>query len=158
MLTPTIEVLGVYRLPVTDELVQRDFEIRWESSEPGFDRAEAIRQCRKELESVVLVELVVRNPDQRFRIEDFTQTNETIPPSEWQAPWEEAYLSVDGLSHLGKSRRSKPVNVETVRVAFYMHFWSSDTPLSTSYGSVACPSPQSMPQRLLHLAPYEILG
>ncbi len=158
MPTARIEIVGVYKLPVTDELFEKDFQARWESSTPDFDRASAIRRCREELESVVLVELVVMNPDDRFKPDDFAQTDESLPQGEWQAAWAEAYLTSDGTSYAGKFRWAPPPHGESIRMAFYMHFWDPEKSLLTSYGEVQGLATQLMPERLQRLVPYEMLG
>jgi hypothetical protein len=61
MVEPKIEVLGVYRLPVTDELFREQFAILYDFPMGEAERVAAERKCRKQLESVVLVELVVKS-------------------------------------------------------------------------------------------------
>jgi hypothetical protein len=151
---PRIEVLGVYRLPVTEELFREQFDILYgyPMSEP--ERAQAERQCREQLSSVVLVEASVHNRDQTFDVGRFTQPQEGVPEANWQVAWAEAYLTPDGES-LAVERWSKPPQSGDLRAAFFVHFWQPGLPLRTSYGEVECPAVQEMPERLARLVPYE---
>src|SRR5215470_7365229 len=97
MAEPTIKVLGIYRLNVTDELVRRQHSILYPDS-LDVTRAISEPQIREQLGSVVLVEALVLNRDSRFDVRDFTQAQIGVPRDRWQAPWAEAYLSLDGTS------------------------------------------------------------
>src|SRR6476620_281487 len=83
---PTITVLGIYRLNVTDELV-REQHSRLYPDSLGVSRAISEAQIRKQLEAVVLVETLVVNRDELFDVSDFTQAQLDVPRDRWQAPW-----------------------------------------------------------------------
>ena len=151
---PRIEVAGVYRLHLTPEMFREQLDILYGEPMSSSQRREAERQCRELLEGVVLVEVVVRNPDECFDLADFTQPRIGIPEDRWQVPWAEAYLSVDGDS-LAVERWSDPGPAGDLRIAFFMYDWQPDIPLRSSYGEVACPQVQEMPERLARLVPYE---
>jgi hypothetical protein len=121
------------------------------------ERAQAERQCREQLSSIVLVEAIVRNRDDRFDIGQFTQPQDGVPQQNWQVPWAEAYLTPDGQA-LAVDRWSDPPASGNLRVAFFMHLWQPDKPLRSSYGEVTCPAVQKMPERLAQLVPYEPVG
>jgi len=152
MTQPRIDILGVYRLEITDELLRGQMDILY-GSQPNRP-AEAERQCREQLESVVLVEALVSNRDERFDVGDFTQSNPNMPRENWQAPWAEAYLAPDGESLLVERWSVAPAD-DPLRMAFFIHYWNTDRPLQTSYGDVQCSRPQPMPERLKRLVPYE---
>ncbi len=154
MTEPTVEALGVYRLPVSDELFEEQFTILYGYDIPEEDRIAAVRQCRDQLSSVVLVEALVTNRDSRFSVSDFTQPREGLLKDDWQAAWAEAYLAPDGESLLVERWGSLP-DESSFRVAFFLHYWDSGQPLHTSYGAVNCPKVQEMPERLQRLVPYE---
>jgi len=149
-----VEVLGVYRLPVTKELFRKQFETLYEHPMSKQQRAEAQRRCWEQLSSIVLVEVTVRNRDDRFDVSHFTQPQEGVPEANWQVAWAEAYLTPDGEALLVE-RGSDPPKSGDLRVAFFMHFWQPEKPLRTSYGDVTCPIVQEMPERLARLVPYE---
>lgn len=48
---PSIEVLGVYSLPVTDDLVREQTDILYGEDLAGTQRRDAERQAREQLES-----------------------------------------------------------------------------------------------------------
>lgn len=151
---PVIEVLGVFRLNVTDELFREQLSILYPDDAPGIDRVAAARDVRKQLECVVLIEVLVRNRDDRFDAGDFAQPRDGVPRSDWQVAWAEAYLSPSGES-LAVERWSPPPESGDLRVAFFLHYWDPTRPLLTTYGDIICPPPQAMPERLARLVPYE---
>lgn len=156
MSVPQIEVLGVYRIAVTDELVQQQADVLYGDDLPPDEQAEALARCREQLESVVLIEAQVSSADKRFRVDDFTQANPDLPRESWQAAWAEAYLSADGSKLL--ARWDEPeVLPEVFRIAFFLHWWQPTAPLVTSYGNIGCPAPDAMPDRLQQLVPYETI-
>lgn len=63
MNAPEIQVMGVYRLPVTEELLREQFAVLYGDPDP-----EAEKQCRDQLSSAVLIELVVRNRRDRAAV------------------------------------------------------------------------------------------
>ena len=152
MAQPTIEVLGVYRLPTSPELLRAQvghFAREWVAAHPAAAREAA----QEELDGTVLVELRTYGRDDRFDVKDFTQELE-LPREQWQVAWMEVCLSEDG-----QSLRTKPFAVwpstGDVRGAFYLHLWDPARPLETSYGPVGCPERGPMPDRLWELVPYE---
>src|SRR5262249_22977738 len=104
MATPEIKVLGVYRLDVTEDIFREQFstlyhDVLQSRGGPDIpDRATAESYIRAQLESVVLIELLVMNRDQRFSMDDFIQEDPTIEEGGDQAAWAEAFLMLDGSS------------------------------------------------------------
>jgi len=154
MVPPTIEVLGVYSIPVTMELLREQTDILYGLNLAGAERHDAERQCREQLESMVLIEVLVRDIDSRFDIGAFTQPQVGVPRDNWQVAWAEAYLSEDGEKLLSK-RWSGPPKANSFRVAFFMQYWDTAGPLLTSYGGISCPPIEKLPVRLQLLVPYE---
>jgi hypothetical protein len=152
MTDPIVKVLGVYRLNVTAELFAKQLSIL-HPNDAGVSRAEAERQIREQLCSVVLIEAVVVNRDQHFDASDFTQAQIGLPSNRWQAAWAEAYLSPDGTA-LAAKRWSPAPAYGDLRIAFFFHYWNETVPLQTSYGEIMCPAPQPMPSRLERLVPF----
>ncbi len=148
-----IEVLGVYALPVTTALPRDQIDILYGSDLTGKARRDAERQCREQLESTVLVEVLLRGRDKRFDVADFCQPRPGVPRDSWQVAWAEAYLSLDGESLLVE-RWADPPTAKDFRVAFFIHFWRPRTALLSSYGELSYPPRQRMPQRLRKLVPY----
>lgn len=154
MAQPIIEVLGVHSIPVTKELLQEQADILYGAVLSGAERLDAERQCREQLESTVLVEILIRNRDKRFNVGDFSQPQEGVPRDNWQAAWAEAYLS-EGGEELLVERWSDAPKADCFRIAFFIHCWNSAAPLLTSYGELRCPAVTKMPERLQELVPYE---
>jgi hypothetical protein len=151
---PKIEVVGIYRLDITEELLQEQFEILYGYDLTESEQREARETCLNQLKSVVLIEVIVRNRDNKFNIDDFTQGSEDEPVGSWQVAWAEAFLTMDGESLVVK-RWSKAPQTGDLRIAFFIHYWDTNKPLSTSYGDIICPAPEKMPERLKKLVPYE---
>ena len=152
MTHPTIEVLGVYRLPISPALITAQtghFSDDWVAANPD----EAVSAARNELDETVLVELQTHNRDDRFQVDDFTQKLD-LPRAQWQAAWMEAALNEDGTELRTGPFGPWPISGD-LRVVFYMHLWDPGRPLETSYGSIACPTQRPMPDRLWRLVPYK---
>ena len=153
---PTIKVLGTYALPFDAKMLKQQTNILYGKNLKGPARRYAEEQCREQLGSTVLIEALIQEADKRFRLSDFTQPLAGVQRDNWQAPWAEGVLSVDGESRL-ETRWSEPPTNKTFRVAFFLHYWKPDVPLLTSYGEVQCPPVQEMPERLQRLVPYQLL-
>jgi len=151
---PRIEIIGIYRLPVTDKLFREQFEILYGYPMTDKDREQAEKQCREQLSSVVMIEVNVINRDGKFNVDDFTQPQDNIPADSWQAAYEDSYLTPDGKSLIADLWSNTPKSGD-MRMVFYMHFWDPHKPLRTSYGDIMYPNVQEMPERLLRLVPYE---
>jgi hypothetical protein len=151
---PTIEVLGVYALPVTQDLLQEQTNILYGADLTGEARLRAELICSEQLESTVLVEAIVRDRDDHFQAGDFCQSRDDVPRDSWQVAWAEAYLTVDGVTRL-EARWPDPPPAKNFRVAFFLHYWNLARPLLSSYGELECPPVKDMPERLQRLVPYE---
>jgi hypothetical protein len=142
VMSPTLTILGVYRLDVTPEIFAAQLPMYGDEG-----------QCRDHFSSVVLIEAVVTDTDERFNVADFTQPNPDYPHGAAQVPWDEGLLSSDGEVLVARKidcvKRHGPL-----RFAFYLHYWNPELPLRWTYGEVSCPIPQPMPVRLELLTPY----
>jgi hypothetical protein len=150
MLQPTIRVLGAYQVELTDELFREAMETKYggmELSESQRQQAEA--NVREELSSVVLLEVLVENADERFDVGDFSQRGSD------QVAYDEAYLALDGTSVVS---RFKAPESDSFRVVFFLHFFDPTESLVSSYGEVPVPAIQEMPERLRSLVSYEPVG
>ena len=145
-----VQLIGVYALPIDRAMIKAQAEILY-----GDDAAaEDLAQTREQLESVVLVEVLVSNAGSEFDVGDFTQEDSQQPPENWQAPWAEAFLSRDGGRLLAERGEPLPAAHAAFRVAFYLHYWKPGQPLLTTYGHLATTPPAAMPERLARLVPY----
>jgi hypothetical protein len=150
MVDSNVKVLGVYRVPFTDSLLERTMNLKYGGIELSFlDRRRAKKHTKEELSSVVLIEVMVTNADENLDMADFGQPNSD------QAAYDEAYLSLDGEQV--QSRFNKPDD-DTIRLTFFLHYYDPQQPLTTSYGKVSCPPIGDMPKRLKEMVPYEPVG
>lgn len=119
MADPTIEVLGVYRLFVTDEI--------FEAQLPMYGHEE---ECRHHFSCVVLIEAIAKDLDDRFDVGAFTQPNPNYPGGYSQVAYDEALLSLDGERLISrKPFCMKNFGSGPVRCAFYLHFYDEGLPL-----------------------------
>jgi hypothetical protein len=144
MSKPSVNVLGVYRLDVTDELVREQHSILLPGRQ-GHSWAASEQQVRDQIETLGSRWVILR------------KSQPSLPRDEWQATWAEAYLSLDGSS-LAVGRWSPTPVCGDLRIAFFMHFWQPTDPLQSSYGEIVCPQPHLMPDRLRKLVPFEPVG
>jgi len=148
-----IELIGVYQLPVTEGLCAAQAELLYGEG-PSLGQ---LARTRHQLESTVLVEVLVSNADADFDVTDFTQEDPQLPDASRQVAWAEAFLSADGQQLLVDRWEPVPRTYAAFRVAFFIHEWQVGQPLLTSYGSLPGAQPVSMPERLIELVPYELV-
>lgn len=148
-----IEALGAYRLPVSEELVEEQYRILYGHVRSEDEKKRAMQECREQLQSVALIEVLITGANERFHVGDFTQPQAGVPRSNWQVAYDEAYLSSDGESLLSRDK-PPPGEPASLRLAFFLHFYNAQQPILSSYGEVKCPALQAMPQRLRRLVPY----
>lgn len=151
---PALEILGVYRLAVTEEMFLEQLPMYGNEA-----------QCRDHFSSVVLIEAIARNCGDLLNLDDFRQPQPFRPnpeihpnahlPSEGssQVPWDEGLLTEDGRELMRRSIGCVKGG-EPLRFAFYMHYWNEKYPLLWTFGEVVCQKPQEMPERLQLLMPY----
>jgi len=121
--------------------------MQWKFEGLDTDRKSAEDHVRRELDSVVLFDVRIDNCDKSFDINDFGQLGSD------QAPYLEVFLTLDGTAIAPEP--TVLMDGETIRVAFYLHFFDARQPLNTSYGPVPVPPTGRTPSHLLTLAPYE---
>jgi len=90
------------------------------------DRQEWEEYLRSYMDDVAIIEVLVTDPDGAFKVVDFVQPDPSLP---------------DMLQY---------------RVVFAIHAWKPDLPLRSSYGELALPKIEPLPERLWRLAPYEV--
>jgi hypothetical protein len=148
VLSPSAQVLGVYQIEVTAQLLAAALELKYENhfSSPAH-RREAETRVREELGGVVLIEVLIKDRDASFDAGKFGQDNSD------QAPYDEVYLTEDGTTVISTGYDVPAAS--TFRVAFFLHYFHPTLPLRSCYGAVPVPEIQSMPPRLAALLPYE---
>ncbi|MGE0404994.1 MAG: hypothetical protein AB7O65_01750 [Candidatus Korobacteraceae bacterium] len=139
----TISILGVYKPEIPKSVYQEQWKVT------GSDA-----RTREHFESLVLIEAIANNVDEKFDLKDIGQTlSHPDFPAQFQCAYDEALLSADGNSLV--DRRINCVHgTGVLRFAFYLHFYDPKRPLRWTYGQVECPKVQPVPRRLRNLVPY----
>lgn len=151
---PQIIVVGTYRLEVTKELVNAQFLNLYSYETDEKRRRIARKRTLDQLKSVALIETLIKFPDDRFSVSHFTQKNDLLPNSSWQAAYLEKFLDSDGVQLLECDLFQIPKR-DVFRCAFYLHCYQATKPLMTSYGERFCPAIEDIPDRLKNLVPFE---
>lgn len=147
MPNPAIRIVGVYKVPFTEDLFDAAMELKYGGVDlTAAQREQAEQAVRAELGSVVLVECEVTGADGRFEVGHFYQ------PLSDQAAYDEAFFAADGT--ILPSRYTKPETLD-FRVCFFLHFYDAQKPLESSYGTLQPPSVSDMPERLRGIMRYE---
>ena len=178
--SPSLKVVGLYSLSadkeayskfIREEIASHDpanfseddkalFRMlgRGDSLDPftDEDRAEWEEHLRHHMDDAAMIEVLVNNPDTNFDIGRFIQPNPAQAENFWQVAWDEKFLTPDGEKLIELDRKSKLPDTKQYRVVFTIHFWKPDQPLRSSYGELALPSIQPLPERLWRLTPYKL--
>ena len=151
---PEVEIIGVYPLQVTPELIEEAFDLKYGGIElDSAARREAERAVREELSSVVLVEVSIKGCTDHLDVGHFGQSDRaTLGPND-QVAYDEVFLSEDGREIIG--HEFSEIESRNVRLAFFLHYFDAGKPILTSFGPVNPPKPSPMPQRLANLIKYE---
>lgn len=120
------------------------------------DRKEWEDHLRSHMDEAAVLEVLVTNPDASFDIGKFFQPDPAQSENLWQAAWNEKFLTPDGETLINLDRTQELPNASQYRVVFVIHFWKPDQPLRSSYGELALPAQQPLPERLWRLTPYEL--
>jgi hypothetical protein len=120
-----------------------------------YDRTWAEQELRETLGRAAVVEILVNRPDGRFKVEDFVQADPALPEGQWQAAWDETYLSEDGETLLSGYPSPKAPSLDRYRIVFFIHLWKHGNALKSSYGDLTYGPLRALPERLWRLVPYE---
>jgi hypothetical protein len=122
------------------------------------DRQEEEENLRSHMDKAAVFEVMVTNPDASFDIGKFVQPDPAQSENFWQVAWNEKFLTPDGETLIDLNRTQKLPDASQYRVVFVIHFWKPNLPLDSSYGELALPAQQPLPERLWRLTPYETPG
>jgi len=120
------------------------------------DRRELEESFHQHMDEAAVFEVMVTNPDASFEIGKFIQPDPSQSKDFWQVAWNAKFLTADGETLIKLDRTQKLPDAPQYRVAFVIHFWKPSLPLRSSYGELALPAQQPLPERLWRLAPYEV--
>ena len=151
MSKPAIQILGIYKQPFSKELYAKACKEKYGEefipSPEELDNIEPDDFLYQELSHIVLIEVLVENPDDKYRISDYGQ------PDVGQCAYLEEYLDETGTKIIGHFQQDVPN--DKMRIAFFLHHFDDTLPLETSYGVIPCPPVQEMPERLSKIIHYE---
>ncbi|WP_269540530.1 hypothetical protein [Cerasicoccus fimbriatus] len=151
-----VRVLGAFELPVDEDLIQRQFKALYSHLSGKKEEQQARAFCEKQLRSTILFEVLIEEPDENFKVCDFTQPIPQAPRSSWQAAYMHTYLSPCGEFLYSRSFSTVPAPIDGVlRVTFFLHFASPEKELWSSYGKHKIPDFEPMPRRLSKICHYE---
>ncbi len=103
---------------------------------------------------VDLVEVEADRAPSNVDLGAFTQEQAGVDRANWQVPYDERYLNLDGTREIGthwamgwrpQAGQDEPA---TTRVVFFLHLLDSTRALSTPDGDVSLPKRQALPERL----------
>jgi hypothetical protein len=178
--SPSLTVIGLYSLSADKEAYSRFIREQIASHDPAnfseetkalfrrLGRGDALQpftdedrenwedHFRHHMDDAAVLEVLVSNPDTHFDVGGFIQPDPSQAEGFWQVAWNEKFLTSDGEKLIELDRKSKLPDAKQYRVVFVIHFWKPNLPLRSSYGELALPSIQSLPERLWRLAPYEL--
>jgi hypothetical protein len=117
------------------------------------DRREWEEHLRSYMDDTAMFEVLVTSPDGAFNVDEFVQPDPSRPHDAWQVAWNGTFLTPDGETVIGQYPCKLPDALQ-YRVVFAIHFWKPDLPLHSSYGELALPPMQPLPERLWRLTPY----
>jgi hypothetical protein len=143
----TIEILGVYRVPITEDLILRMLKAHWGGRVTPKRREQAMPRVKTELGGLVLVEAVVSAAC-------IHELEHATAAAGAQVPWQVMLLSADGRHVVRRLFLDEP-DAFPARVAFFLHYFDQDSPLVGPSGSTALPRPRRMPHRLASLVQYQ---
>jgi hypothetical protein len=176
--SPYLNVVGLYSLSADKEAYSRFIEQQIAANDPANfspdikeklrrlghdpqpytaeDQEEEEEKLRSHMDEAAVIEVMVTNPDASFDIGKFIQPDPAKSERFWQVAWNEKFLTPDGETLIELNRTQKFPTASQYRIVFVIHFWNPNLPLRSSYGELALPSIQPLPERLWRLTPYAL--
>ena len=102
----------------------------------------------KGLGGVHLIEVLIHAKPSEFDVGDFTQADSGLPESNWQAAYDELYLSADGTLVIGTDVDLPEEDSAPTRLLFSFDSLKQKHSLITPFGKVPLPGPELLPDRL----------
>jgi len=147
--TPRIELIGVYRLPITEQIMKIARSLRPSISEElhrNWDESD-----RAWLAKVVLVELRVDNATP-----DFDPFEIRPQSTDCRSTYDGVFLTPDGTARLVDQGEELPAGITAFRVTMYLRNYDESGPLLTPYKKFDAPIVSAMPERLQSLVSYPV--
>lgn len=141
-----IEILGVYRVSRTEELVERMLRAHWGGRVTPKQRDSAMARIKTELRGLVLVEAVVTAPC-------IGNLEHATKDAGSQVPWQVTLLTADGAQVV--RRLFCDPDAFPARVVFFLHCCNPSSPLVGPTVRAELPRSRPMPARLASLIQYK---
>ena len=109
----------------------------------------------KENKNVYLVELGIKTNHENVVINKFTQAIDGKDRLDWQTPWDEKFLNIEGTRITGDYMDSPTDTSNFTRLVFFFHFLDFDKPLLTQYGELELSNPEKVPERISSIIEYQ---
>ena len=104
---------------------------------------------------VTLVELVINKKASDIEIGEFTQEIENQPRMNWQAPFFEKYLNLEGTKIIGDEYNLPKETNETTRLTFFIYFLDLNKSLLTPFGPLELNQKINKSKRITELIRFE---
>jgi len=104
---------------------------------------------------VTLVELVINKKASDIEIGEFTQEIENQPRMNWQAPFFEKYLNLEGTKIIGDEYNLPKEFNETTRLTFFIYFLDLNKSLLTPFGPLELNQKINKSKRITELIRFE---
>lgn len=95
-----------------------------------------------------LVEIACSGVEEPLDVGAFTQADPDLPPSDWQAPYDEHFLDGRGLRLLDPDAPEEQPEHDRFRLVFFFHRLDPGRPLESPAGPLHLPAPSPLPDRL----------
>ena len=102
-----------------------------------------------------LVELLIGQKANEIDLVQFTQEMKKTPRENWQAPFGEKYLDIEGKEVIGDDIDMPTVLTDTTRLTFFIYFLDLQKPLLTPYGELQLVEKTEPPQRIKDIIAFE---
>jgi hypothetical protein len=126
-----IRVVGVHRYFPTPEVFEDTVEVLYGSPRDELEREQFHRDVKEHFEQLYLIEIEVEPAGADIAWAEITQPDKTLPPSSWQAPFDE-----------------RPLDKQKSRWVFFFHFLKTDQALQTPCGKIKLPAVTPLPRHL----------
>ncbi len=146
MIATNATIKGVYKLIPSQELIDEAISVKYGNTNLTKEQLQTvISDIQEELAKVVLIDLVVYNAPDNYRIEDIPQG------SGLEKPYLPMYLTLDDAKAIS---RKKPDNGKVFRISFYLHDFLTDDKIKVADNDFYIPTPKTMDFETYQNNPY----
>ena len=105
-------------------------------------------------ENSILIEMVVNESPDKINFDEFYVPDSSIDKSNWQVPYMEQYISLDGTYKLCETYDTPVEQTKPTRFAFFI-YKTGQPEISTPYGRIPILSLEKMPDRLVKIIDFD---